>query len=250
MAFKKLIAACLLPFPFALLLLFVGLVLLWFTKRQRTGRVLASASALLFLLAGYGVLAGPLIRSLERPYPPLSAEAVTALNPRPAAVVVLGSGFRPDPKLPPNDRLSENGLVRLIEGIRLARLVPDARLIVSDGLGQGKALAETAAILGVEARRIALEAPSLDTADEAAVLRPLVGERPFLLVTSATHMRRALALCHKQGLHPIPAPTDFMDGPRVWSASDLVPSAFGVGRTDIALHERIGYWWSRLRGTI
>ena len=250
MALKKLISACLLPFPLALFLLLSGLALLWFTQRQRLGRILISLAAVALLLGGYDTFSGPLLRPLERPFPALSPAAVAGLAPAPVAVVVLGSGYRPVPQLPPNDRLSGNGLVRLIEGVRLVNLLPGARLIVSDGFGQGEAMAETAIFLGVARERIVIEGRSFDTADEAAVLQPLVGSAPFLLVTSAVHMRRALALCRKQGLTPIAAATDFATLGSQWSAGDLVPRPTGFLRVDYALHEWIGLWWSHLRGTI
>jgi len=250
MALKKLISACLLPFPIALVLLIGGLLLLWFTQRQRLGRILSSLSLVIFLIAGYDLFSGVLIPPLERPYRPLSAEALAAMTPAPVAIVVLGSGFRTDTTLPPNDRLSDNGISRLTEAVRLSRMLPSARLIVSDGVGQGEALAETAVIMGVPRERITLEARSNDTSDEAALLPPLVGKDPFLLVTSAAHMRRALALCRKQGLNPIAAATDYAQSTSEWSAGKLVPHAGGFVRADYALHEWIGYWWSRLRGTI
>jgi uncharacterized SAM-binding protein YcdF (DUF218 family) len=163
---------------------------------------------------------------------------------------VLGSGFRTDKTLPPNDRLSGNGIVRLTEAIRLVRMLPSAQLIVSDGVGQGESLAQTAMILGVPRERITLEARSNDTSDEAALLPPLVGKEPFLLVTSAAHMRRALALCRRQGLNPIAAATDFTNASVEWAAGDLVPRVQGFLRADYALHEWIGYWWGGLRGSI
>jgi uncharacterized SAM-binding protein YcdF (DUF218 family) len=246
---KKLISACLLPFPIAIAVLIAGMLLLWFTQRQRLGRILSSVSLLVLLLGGYDLFSGPLIRPLERPYAPVTAEALGAMTSAPAAIVVLGSGFRPDRTLPPNDQLSGNGIVRLTEAVRLTRMLPAARLIVSDGVGQGESLAATATMMGVPREHITLEARSGDTSDEAALLPPLVGKEPFLLVTSAAHMRRALALCRKQGLNPIPAPTDFTRGGE-WSAGDLLPRASGFLRTDYALHEWIGYWWSGLRGTI
>ncbi len=251
MALKKLLAACLLPYPLALSLLVLGLALLWFSaQRQRLGRILSSLGLLILLLGGYDVFSGPLIDPLERDYQPLSPAALAALNPPPVAIMVLGSGFRPNPEVPPNDRLSGNGLVRLTEGVRLAQLLPGARLIVSDGLGQGEALAETATIMGVPRQRIVLEARSEDTSDEVALLTPLVGTAPFLLVTSAAHMRRSMAMCRKRGLHPIPAATDFAGAAAPWTPGKLLPNASGFYRTDNALHEWIGLWWSRLRGTI
>jgi uncharacterized SAM-binding protein YcdF (DUF218 family) len=250
MALKKLISAFLMPYPIAIAMLVCGLLLLWFTQRQRLGRVLSSLSALMLLLGGYDVFSGPLILPLERPYSPLGAEAIAAMAPAPVAIMVLGSGFRTDATLPPNDRLSGNGLVRLTEAVRLLQLLPAARLIVSDGVGQGESLAQTAMIMGVPRARITLEARSGDTSDEAALLPPLVGKQPFLLVTSAAHMRRAMALFHKQGCNPIAAATDFTRVDGVWSAGDLLPRAEGFFRADYALHEWIGYWWSGLRGTI
>lgn len=247
---KKLISAFLLPYPIAIALLIAGLLLLWFTQRQRLGKILSSVSVLMLLLGGYDVFSGPLLLPLERPYPPLTAETLAAMTPAPTAIVVLGSGFRTDKTLPPNDRLSGNGIVRLTEAIRLAHLLPSARLIVSDGVGQGESMALTAMIMGLPRERITLEARSNDTSDEAALLPPLVGKEPFLLVTSAAHMRRALALCRKQGLNPIAAATDFARANVEWTAGDLLPRAEGFLRADYALHEWIGYWWAGLRGRI
>jgi uncharacterized SAM-binding protein YcdF (DUF218 family) len=250
MAFKKLLGACLLPFPIALALLLAGLALLRFSKRERAGKRLIAASAVMFLITGYDLYSSPLLGSLERTHRSLTAAAVQAMAPLPTAVVVLGSGYRPDESLPPNDRVSTSGLARLVEGIRLLRMLPEARLIVSDGFGQGQALADTAAFLGVPRERIALEPRSRDTAEEAALLRPLVGDSPFLLVTSASHMRRAIGLFKKQGLHPIAAPTNFAGGSSAFTAADLVPGTGGFVRTDQALHEWIGLAWSRMRGQI
>ena len=85
----------------------------------------------------------------------------------------------------------------------------------------------------------------------ALVLPPLVGSAPFLLVTSAAHMRRAMGLCRKLGLNPIAAPADFAAaGAWAWSAGDLVPRANGFLRADYALHEWIGIAWGKLRGKI
>ena len=42
------------------------------------------------------------------------------------------------------------------------------------------------------------------------VVKEIVGKDKFILVTSASHMLRAMALFRKQGMEPIPAPTDYM----------------------------------------
>ena len=139
MALKKLISACLLPFPIALALLICGLLLLWFTQRQRLGSVLSSLSVLIFLIGGYDLFSGAA--------DPAAREPVSAAQRRGAGGDDAGpdrdrgAGLRLSHRrrsLPPNDRLSANGIVRLTEAMRLARMLPSARLIVSDGVGQGE----------------------------------------------------------------------------------------------------------------
>jgi uncharacterized SAM-binding protein YcdF (DUF218 family) len=65
---------------------------------------------------------------------------------------------------------------------------------------------------------------------------------PFLMVTSAYHMPRAMRLMERKGAHPIPAPT----GQRVNESAragwrSLLPTADGLRKTDRALHEYLGF---------
>lgn len=250
MLLKKLVSACLLPFPLAVALVLAGLAWLQLSQRQRLGRMTVAAGAAILLLGGYDVLSFALLHPLERQYAPLTPAAIAQLLPAPTAVVVLGGGYNPDEALPANDRLSATTLARLVEGVRLWRLRPQSRLVLSGGQGQAGALAETAAILGVPRGQLVLEDVALDTAEEAERLRPLVGTDPFLLVTSAAHMRRSMALCRKQGLSPVAAPTAFVAGGGEWSALDLIPGASGLSLADQAVHEWLGLLWARLRGQI
>jgi uncharacterized SAM-binding protein YcdF (DUF218 family) len=248
---KKLVSSCLLPFPFATGLIVAGLLFSWLSpKRQRLGRWLTSLGALILLLAGYGAIAKVTLNPLEGEHPPLSATEVLALSPPAQAVVVLGSGFLPDRALPANDRLGSTGLARLVEGVRLWRIRPQAKLILSDGLGQGKSMQETAAFLGVPAEKLILEGLSMDTVEEVHAIHAIVGDAPFLLVTSAAHMHRSLAICHAQGLRPIAAATDYVMRRGWLSVLDLIPSTGNIIRSDNAIHEWIGILWSHLRGTI
>ncbi|MFM7919307.1 MAG: hypothetical protein ACKPJJ_03720, partial [Planctomycetaceae bacterium] len=59
------------------------------------------------------------------------ALAVEDIPDDPLAIVVLGTGFNPDPLLPANSRVGGVFLARLLEGVRLLRARPDAALIVS-----------------------------------------------------------------------------------------------------------------------
>ncbi|HEX8291645.1 MAG TPA: hypothetical protein VF570_07820, partial [Pyrinomonadaceae bacterium] len=88
--FKKLIAPLLMPVPFCLALLFAGLALVWFTRRQRAGRWLAAAGAGALLLLGYGSVSSRLLATLERRHAPVAD--VSAAAGRVRWVVVLGGG--------------------------------------------------------------------------------------------------------------------------------------------------------------
>ena len=78
------------------------------------------------------------------------------------------------------------------------------------------------------------------------MIRDIVLDDPFVLVTSATHMKRAVALFNFHGLDPIPAPTYFLI-----KESDRVtpmPSSGSLGKSEAAFHEYLGIVWANLMG--
>jgi uncharacterized SAM-binding protein YcdF (DUF218 family) len=239
---KKLLGVFLTPCPLGLLLTLLGLMLLGRGRLQAGQRLAWLGVGLLFAFAS-GPVSWWMMRELEAPY---RVVALSTDAPRPSAVVVLGGGHHRDPSRPPNFELSDVTTVRLVEGIRLWNLYPEAALIVSGGQGQAEALARTAVGLGVPEAKIEREGDSLDTADEARFLRTRLQGQPFLLVTSAAHMRRSLELFRAQGLTPTPAPADFLavadsDAGPVW------PTSSGLVLAERALHEFWGMIWLRLR---
>ena len=63
-------------------------------------------------------------------YPPLHADKIEN-KPTAPLVVVLGTGFNSDPELPFTSQVSGTFLARLLEGVRVHRLYPDSKLVVS-----------------------------------------------------------------------------------------------------------------------
>ena len=57
------------PLPLCLGLLLAGLVLLWFTKKQKAGKILASIAGILLLLLSHSVVGDLLLGRLESAYP-------------------------------------------------------------------------------------------------------------------------------------------------------------------------------------
>ena len=184
-----------------------------------------------------------LLAPLESQYPPLRADAQLQ---KIGAIVVLGSGYMPRDSIPVTGALDADGLVRVVEGLRLARRLPGARLVVSGGAPPGFApgalgYAALAREFGVaDASLVVLQSP-LDTAAEARAVAALLNGAPFVLVTSAFHMPRAMQLMQRAGQHPIAAAT----GQRVGGSPGRglhrwLPTSTGMRDTEIALHEYLG----------
>jgi uncharacterized SAM-binding protein YcdF (DUF218 family) len=251
---KKLVAPFLMPVPFCLALVLAGLALLWFTRRQRAGKWLATAGALLLLLLGYGFVSGRALWSLERRHAPVTD--VSAAAGRVRWVVVIGAGSSADEGLPAVMRLSEGSLARLVEGVRLHRQLPGSRLLLSGGAVFGSdADSETmralAVELGVDPASLDLDPVSPDTETQAEVVRTRLGAEEFYLVTSASHMPRALALFRKAGTNPIPAPTHFLtQSDSSLAPSDFFPTSGGLRRAEAATYEYLGLAWAKVRGKI
>ena len=258
-ALKKLISAALQPCSLLLTVMVLGLVLLFFTKRQRTAKILLTAGLALSVLLFLGPVARNLVQPLEAAYSPLLPQATQAVSampdgsPPPRWVVVLGGGHSESRSLAPLHQLSESSLVRLAEGIRLQRLLPESKLVLSgggDGTGTTEAETLTAAgvSLGASPDRMVLESQSRDTIDEVRALHATLGQDRFALVTSANHLPRAMAMFTKAGMNPVPAPTDYL---AIGGDSDLLgwfPHAQAGVTTERALHEYLGILWARMRG--
>lgn len=243
---KSLLGSLLLPLPIGLGLLLAAVVLLFRRPDSRAGRWLALLGTVWLAAASVG---GPwrwLAASLEERSPRVVEEWAPGEAPR--FVVVLGAGHRDRPDQPLTSQLSEPATVRLVEGVRLWRTLPDARLVVTGTVDPGRirepeAMAALAVQLGVPAERVVQETASLDTDDHARYLQAVLGREPFLLVTSALHLPRAVLLFESAGMHPIPAPCGALSLP---GEKDWMPGARALERSSRTAHEVIGLLWARL----
>jgi uncharacterized SAM-binding protein YcdF (DUF218 family) len=258
--FKQIFSRLLFPVPFCLEVLLIGLLLLWFTRKQKTGKaVVAFAGALLFLFSSpfFSTL---LLTPLERRYPPLfiTPGAPIAVGLRDVKfIVVLGGGFVPDASRPVELQLDDASIARLVEGVRVSKLLSCCKLIVSGGPEpdgaplMAQAMAQLAQELGVNREDIMLDGQSRDTEEEARHISPVVGKQPFILVTEASHMPRALALFRKQGTDPIADPTDFRAGDGGALVPDRIfPSAKVLLGSERAVYEYLGLAWGAIRGKL
>jgi len=167
-----------------------------------------------------------------------------------AYVVIMGAAFDDHSKIPLSNRGTPQASYRFHEGLVQYHAHPGSKLIVS-GKGSyrhgsfAEFLAQLAEQVGMPKDDILVQAESMNTEEEVADLKPLVGSEPFIVVTSAVHMPRTLELFAQAGLHPQPVMTDYM-GQRDDNWLDR-PSLENVRRTEFALHEYIGLAWQRLK---
>jgi len=107
-------------------------------------------------------------------------------------------------------------LSRLSEGVFLHNRLPETKLLLTGRsafkgiIPQAEVMGHVAKEWGVKAEDIVIEGEAKDTKDHAIYVKEIVGRDKFILVTSASHMPRAMALFRKYGMEPIPAPTDYM----------------------------------------
>lgn len=229
----------------------------WYLSERDRGWVRGALTALVLL---YWLLATPLVaglleRGLRRDLQPI-AEPVPA-----EAVLVLGGGastLRADGKQ--LDILSEASALRALEAARLYRMLHPSWVIVSGGTGDDPSVPESEPMrealieLGVPQERILLESGSGDTHDQALLLAGMLEEREVedvVMVTSPTHMRRALLTFENAGLAPTPSISrlDSQDPSRPQPPS-WVPTVAALQRSMSASREYLAivYYW--LRGWI
>ena len=257
---KKLLSAWLMPLPFCLLLLVLGLWFVCFSRRLHFGSFLLICGVVFLLLFSNTYVSTWLIRPLETAFPPVPEVTATSALPADLAecgvIVVLGGGNGDTPGVAALDRLSHSSRSRVVEGVRLARALPAAKLVFTGGGANGQpshaaVQAEAAISLGIEPGRISRIETARDTEEEAEALSRMLGEQKFALVTSAWHLRRATALMRGRGLRPVPCPCDYLSRPRAsFTWSDFTWDTESLGRSTWAVYERLGFYWARSRGKI
>jgi uncharacterized SAM-binding protein YcdF (DUF218 family) len=252
---SKLLPIFLYPLGLACLLLLVALIL-WWRKSRWTFAPIITALAIL-LIASNNWVSSALVSALESRYPPL-------VNPPTAeAIVVLGGATKSiePPRLMVD--INEHG-DRLFYAAYLYHTQRAPVIILAGGRiswrGQGSSEAADMTtlleMLGVPPQSIIEEPFSLNTYENAVNVLEILQEKgikQILLVTSAFHMPRSMAIFTKLGIDAIAAPTDFLVT-RTYNSSledfilNLLPHANHLSLTNLALKEYLGivvYW---LRG--
>jgi uncharacterized SAM-binding protein YcdF (DUF218 family) len=202
--------------------------------------VTSGGSAILF---SSGMVAAALMSPLEYSNPLLEAPDQ---HPDAKHIVVLTAWASDDQNLPLSARLNASSLYRVVYAFELHRARPDCDVVVSGSATTARLMADVLRQLGVPDDQITVDGDSNSTAESAMMIKTLLADEPFFLVTSAGHIPRALALLQSQGLRAIPAPTDYQL-PKEWRFAEVKPTPYSFTVADLAVHEHLAMLWYRLR---
>lgn len=237
------------PANVLLLLLVVGTLCLWLPW-PRTGRRVITATVFMMILIAALPIGTALTTVLENRFPPMRA-----IEGRVDGIIVLGGAFNTLITETRGQVAVSEPVERLTEFIALAHRFPDAKLVFTGGTGsltrpdlkEALVARRFFAEMGFDPARVVYESESRSTFENAvmsyALVHPAKGER-WLLVTSASHMPRAVGAFRRLGWDVIAYPVDYH------TAGDFDLSWFfdfgaGLGRLSGATYEwfgLIGYW--------
>ncbi|MEL6552751.1 MAG: YdcF family protein [Cyanobacteria bacterium J06621_11] len=248
-------------YPIGLSSLLLALALIWVWKHPKRATWAIALALFILFFSGNPVVSDKLVSTLESQY--VSPDPVPTAD----AIVVLGGATAPHIAPRPWVEVLEAG-DRILYGARLYNQNKAPKLILSGGRvtwrGSSEAseaddMKEIALAMNVPISAILLEGTSLNTRQNAVNVAPILKAESIqsvLLVTSAVHMPRSVAIFNKLGIEVIPAPTDYLvptesaintlEG-RLLS---LIPDAKSTLQFTRALKEYVGFVIYRLRGWV
>jgi uncharacterized SAM-binding protein YcdF (DUF218 family) len=262
--FKKAVEIIFSPLGITSILIASGIIAGCTERCQRTGRRLLFSGGLLFLVFLFSPIAEFLILQLEKDYPPMLVPPASAKIDR---IVVLAGYSEEHRGFPITTLVSEQTIATMSEGLRLYRLLPGSKMIMSGGVVRrgerpvAAAMSDFLQQMGVAASDIVVEGRSANTYENLAEVKKLVGSVPFILVAQACDLRRAMAVARKLQMNPVAAPAchwALQNHPDQGTAEEIgkyiesffYPSTDNLFRIQWAYHEYVGFSWYQFLGRI
>ena len=245
---KKIVSWSLMPIPLGMLLILIAILFLVRDKKRKAIGTLTVAFVW-FSLLSYTPFANHLLYRFESAYPPL-LQAPREIK----YIYVLGGGHKSDNALPITSQVYDDAIIRLNEAIRLYyKLHKRATIIVSGYSGfysnipHANMQQKLALALGVDPRNIILQPKPRDTQEEAKAAKKLLKNKPFILITSAYHMDRAMRWFRQEGLTPVPAPAHHFTSANQTAYWGFF-NAHSLMMSTHAFHEALGVLWQKIKG--
>ncbi len=236
------------PSVFLFIFFILGLFFIfaiWSIKWKRLGVALLIISILFYYIFSITPTADLLLFPLERKYDlPEESESTET-------IVLLTGGTKSGDFLS-SSNLSESTLKRAVKVAHLYFEKKQKPQIIVSGnnsiSSENEALSVSKFLqsFDIPEENIILDKESENTYQSAKNVKRMIGEEPFLLVTSAFHMMRSVYLFNSFETNPIPVSCDFRAIPKggyVWRYNilDFFPQPSNLGKVNLAFHEYLGF---------
>lgn len=242
------------PLTLALICKILAFLALATGRRRLAGFLSLLAGVILFAVLFTSIGAWSLQR-LEVRYPR------PTLRTPPACMIVLGGAFDLEVTAGRGGMEMNQAADRFVEAARLARLYPEAKILVSGGDGsfsgdyRGDADLSPAYFeaMGIDPSRIIRETASRNTAENVGETQALLdanGLTGCLLITSAYHMPRAKALFDQAGVDTVPWPSDYRSSGRVELGLDFTQPSLNAQLASTAAREWGAIFAARIVGRL
>ena len=160
-----------------------------------------------------------------------------------------------------NDYSLGGGSERLFKGLEFIRKKPQGTIIFTgfsgklfhEGLSEAEIIEKLVKALNVDSTNILFERRSRNTFENAIYTKEIISNlqnKKWGIVTSASHMKRAIATFNKQSseISFDPIPVDFQTKNSIYWGAGNIQSSLDFWR--IYMHETIGYWVYKLTGRL
>lgn len=235
--------------PSSLIFIFLVLVSIYIILGKRKGRrnLLLFLTVILYYLSTTPFLPYFLLKNLEKDYPPPAREKLLESK----KIIVLTGRIYGGKDLDLHEKFSRETLIRFYTAVKLKKEDPQREIVIVGGSYEDKNykgasyLEEFAKSLNIPVK--AIDIP-LDTKTSIRVIKEYLlqttgsSQTPFILVTSAYHLPRSMMIFKKEGLNPIPYPSNYahkLCEPTL-SVTSFIPSDVYLTLTNLAFHEYLG----------
>jgi len=229
-------------------------LLLWPTRLSKIGKRIVVASIFLLLIAGASPLGTALLLPLENRFPSWDSSRGA-----PTGLIILGGVISADVSVKRGNIALGEAVERLVAAVELHHQYPNARVVfaggnsnvVFDGLPESTLAVRFLESLGVPREQVELESGSRNTMENAINAKRLVAPKPgerWLLVTSASHMPRAMGLFREAGFPVEAYPVDWRTAEWGDIPSQSISLLGGFDHLDVAAHEWVALIFDRMSG--
>lgn len=247
---KKVVANVISPLPIILILLIYSCFIITREDSRKKLKFSLYSATLGLLLFTSPAITNFLLKPLEESYP-VYQDTLNSID----NIVLLGCYNRTDENRPLLDNIHDCSKSRMLEAIRLSRVYPDAKIYTSgyrranDIISHAEYIKNALVMLGVQEQRIVAISGSLDTRQESINLRQHISGQMNLLVTEASHLKRAVALFQEQNIKVIPVPVRYLTVTETDSLfSALWPDVSSLTRAQRLVYEILGNGWVWFKG--